>query len=90
MTFFSSRKQKIKVDRSKIKEMCGVKKSCFEILVTDMEKLADTIQGKYEPLHKKNPFQGFSQGLTLSGLYSHKMARGLKFPIYKAERLYYL
>jgi hypothetical protein len=43
---FVYRKLKIKLERGKLKEMCAVKKTCFEQLVTDMEKLADSIEGK--------------------------------------------
>ncbi|KAL4235045.1 Origin of replication complex subunit 6 [Mactra antiquata] len=38
------RKLKMKVDTSKVKEICAVKKSCFDTLVTEMEKLAEQIQ----------------------------------------------
>lgn len=38
------KKQKVKIDRSKVKEMSGVKKSCFDNLIVEMEKLADSLQ----------------------------------------------
>ena len=76
--FFFSRKQKIKVDRSKIKEMCGVKRSCFDNLVTEMEKLADTLLGGYRNDPK------FSGGARwLSGRVSDSGARGPGFETYR-------
>ncbi|XP_045193077.2 origin recognition complex subunit 6-like [Mercenaria mercenaria] len=40
------KKLKIKVERVKLKELCAVKKTCFELLVADMEKLAVSIEGE--------------------------------------------
>ncbi|WAR11381.1 ORC6-like protein [Mya arenaria] len=47
------RKQKMKVDRGKFKELCAVKRSCFDTLTTEMEKIADSLEGEKKSTTKK-------------------------------------
>ncbi|XP_033755547.1 origin recognition complex subunit 6-like [Pecten maximus] len=56
--YAACRKLKTKVDRKKIVEVCGIKRTTFDRLVADLEKLAETIideQSKVKSTNKKRP-----------------------------------
>ncbi|XP_069112439.1 origin recognition complex subunit 6-like [Argopecten irradians] len=56
--YAACRKLKTKVDRKKIVEVCGIKRTTFDRLVADLEKQVDTIigeQGKMKTMNKKRP-----------------------------------
>lgn len=47
------KKQKIKLEKGKLKELCGVKSTCFDSLLTEMEKLADSIKDEKKMVQNK-------------------------------------
>ena len=54
-----------------------MKRSCFENLVTDMEKIADAIQGTYASLHNNLVLGGGGEVKSVSEhrrwLYNHRL-----------------